>query len=105
MKFLLVISDSYGELVQTFSITAADKEAASKKAIEKFDYYSSDFGGSWSDTNDLPSVILYEVENSIRVDVKDHWSQGQKEQEERQKKYVEDREREQYERLQKKFGK
>jgi hypothetical protein len=104
MKFLVIITDISEEFTQTFIIKADDKEAANKKAIEKFNDYWSDFGDSWDNEDDLPSVILYEVDKPTHVDIKNHWFRKQKERDDRRKKLEEDSERMHYERLQKKFG-
>lgn len=80
------------------------EEEAKKEAIKRFDYFTDDFGFDYHSETAVPQVTLYPVENPIVINMANHYFERTKRQEEIYKAMQEVREREEYERLQKKFG-
>lgn len=109
MKWLVTINgihESSEYPTEVYDFHADDEEAAKEKALKCFRRYVNDTGQEFDNEQDLPIVIMYELpKEPVWVDIANDWKAEQKGVEERRQATIEKMEREQYERLQKKFGK
>ena len=103
MKWIIVLDDHQGT-ESTLEIEGSEARAK-KAAQELFDQYRYDTGREYDNQEDLPLITVYKIEKSFSVDIFEHYTEQLDKKEKRLKKQLEDQEREQFERLQEKFGK
>jgi len=102
MRWIIVLDDRGDEA--TLRITGTEEEAK-KAAQELFDQFRYDTGREYDEVDDLPSIKVYQIERSFSVDILDYYTEQRDKEEKRWKEQRECQEREDFERLQKKFGK
>jgi hypothetical protein len=81
------------------------KEQAEAAAHELFDNHLSDSCRDYDSPKDVPVVVVYEIASSFGVEMAEKYFKRREDDKKYYKEQREREEREQYERLQKKFGK
>lgn len=100
MKYLLRIEWNGREQTSYFS---GNEEGARKEAHNLFDRFTGDFEFEYEKY--IPVVVMYPYEKCVSVNMDDYYKKAIEENEKESKVWAEHREREEFERLQKKFGK
>jgi hypothetical protein len=103
MKLWLVMI-SEGRENHSYTFSAPDLATAEKKALELFDDFCFEAGREY-DEEYLPDVDLYEISDPTNISVLSHVKEKRVKDEKRRKAAQEEREREQFEFLKKKFEK
>jgi hypothetical protein len=101
MRWLIALDDRDDEVTREFDGT---EEEARKVANDLFDGFVSDTGREYDYPEDVPVVIIHEIGKSIGIDMAARYFKGVEEDKKFYQEQRERQEREQFERLQKKFG-
>ncbi len=107
MKWMLQISSATfrSDAEITYFFESPDLESAKKLCLEYFDRFSFETGQEYDDEEDLPTLALGEAPSFINVDVVEYWRDSEIEHEKAVEAAAEQRERDTYEALKKKFEK
>lgn len=103
-KWLLSLYDDRFERDMTREIKGT-KEQAIEAANDLFDRFLSDTDREFDEREDVPAVAIYEIGKPFVVEMADRYFKRLEDNEAFYKEQQERQEREQFERLQKKFGK